>query len=129
LRIELRDAAVTAGWAVAIDSVILRALYFRPFLMELDFLLLFLASVLVGAVLVDIETVVASFVGAFVLAVAIAYFCLTLPDILGVVGAAGRALSSGAIVMVFKSIFPLPLLVILFGCLLGSIVGERLNLR
>jgi len=90
---------------------------------------MFVVSAVVGAVLVDIETVAVSFVGAFALAVALVYVCFTLPGLLGIVGALSEVLYRAAVVMVFKSIFPFPLIVVLIGGFFGSILGEMMNLR
>jgi len=127
-RLEPRDIAATVGWAIVVASVFLQALYVRGFLNELDLILLFFGSAVVGAVIVDIEKLVLSFLAANVLAVVVEYFCLNLPVILQL-AVAGVALQSGVVVMLFRSIFPIAIIFILFGGFLGSFVGERLNLR
>jgi len=129
MRFGRGDAGVTVGWAVIIASIFAQALFVRQTLTELDIVLLFLASAVAGAVLVDIETLVLSFVIAFGLSVVFAYFCLVLPSLLGLAGVAGEALYSAAIVMIFRSVFPSPFIFILLGGFLGSFIGEMLRLR
>lgn len=128
VRLELRDIAATVGWAIVLASVFLQALYVRGFLIESDLILLFLGSAVVGAVLVDVDKLVLSFFAAVGLAVVVEFFCLNLPVTLQL-AVAGEALQSGAVVMLFRSIFPIAIVLILFGGFLGSFVGERLNLR
>jgi len=127
-RVELRDLAATVGWAVVLSSIISPALYVRDSLAESDFVLLFFGSAIVGAVLADLERLIISCVVAITSSLAIIYVCLNLPVILNL-AVAGEALGVTAVVMIFRAIFPISIVVILFGGLLGSFVGERLNLR
>ena len=128
LRLQLRDVTATTGWAVVLASVVLQALYVRASLTEFEIVLLFFGSVVVGAVLADLERLILSCVAAIALSVVIMYICLNLPAILHLATAA-EALGEGAIVMVFRGIFPIPIIAILFGGLLGSYIGERLQFR
>lgn len=125
---NLWKIVVTVGWGVIVASLSLQALYIRPLLSALDIFLLFLASVAAGMVLVDVKAVVLSFVVALAIAISLMYFCLTLPSTLGIAGDLTEALQSGAVVMVFKGIFPTSVLAILFGGFFGSIIAERLRL-
>lgn len=127
-RVELRDVAATAGWIILLSAVILPALYVRASLTELDLVLLFLGSAVVGAVLADLEKLIISFVVAVPSSLVIIYAFLNLPVFLNL-AVAGEALGAGAIVMIFRAIFPISIVIILFGGLLGSFIGERLNLR
>jgi len=126
--LDLRDALASLGWAVVLAFVFLQALYFRGFLIESDLVLLFLGSALVGAIVADVEMLVLIFIGAMSLASFIVYFCLYLPVVLGLV-IAGGALEEGVIVMIFRSVFPFAIVLILFGGFFGTYIGERLNLR
>jgi hypothetical protein len=126
--LDLRDALASLGWAVVLAFVFLQALYFRGFLIESDLVLLFLGSALVGAIVADVEMLVLIFIGAMALATFIVYFCLYLPVVLGLV-IAGGALEEGVIVMIFRSVFPFAIVLILFGGFFGTYIGERLNLR
>jgi len=128
LRLQLRDVAATAGWAVVLASIALQALYVRASLTELETVLLFFGSVVVGVVLADLEKLIMGCVAAIALSVVIMYVCLNLPAILHLT-AASEALGEGAIVMIFRGIFPIPIIAILFGGLLGSYIGERLQFR
>jgi len=126
--LDLRDALASLGWAVVLAFVFLQALYFRGFLIESDLVLLFLGSALVGAIVADVEMLVLIFISAMSLAAFIVYFCLYLPVVLGLV-IAGGALEEGVIVMIFRSVFPFAIVLILFGGFFGTYIGERLNLR
>jgi hypothetical protein len=128
LRQELKDVVATAAWAVVISSVILPALYTRGSLVESDLILLFLGSVVAGLVLADLERLILSSVVAIALSLVIIYLCLNLPAFLHL-ATAETALAESAIVMIFRSIFPIPLIAILFGGLLGSSLGERFDLH
>jgi len=128
LRQELRDIAAAAGWAIFLASIILPALYSRASLVELDLVLLFLGSAVVGIVVADLERLIISCVVAIALSLVIIYLCLNLPVFLHL-AVAGEALGGSAIVMIFRGIFPIPVIAILFGGLLGSFFGERFNLR
>jgi len=127
-RLELRDVAATTGWAVVLASIVLQALYVRASVAEFEIVLLFFGSVIVGAVLADLERLILGCVAAIALSVVIMYVCLNLPVVLHL-AAAAEALGSGAIVMIFRGIFPIPIVAILFGGLLGSYIGERLQFR
>jgi len=105
-----------------------QAFYVTDSLSEFDLVLLFLGSTVVGAILVDLERLVLSFVVALSLSVLITDVCMNLPIILGL-AAAGEALQAGAIVAIFRGIFPIAVVVILFGGFFGSFVGEKLRLR
>lgn len=129
LRVGAKDVATTVGWAIVIASIVSQALYVRVSLIELDLILLFLTSVVAGSVVADLETLIASFLAAMVLGLLMIYSLLTLPSILKIAGVASGDLYSGAILMIFRNVFPIPLIIVLFGGLLGSFVGERLRLR
>jgi len=128
MRFGRGDAGVTLGWAVMVASLIVQALYVRQALTESEIVLLFVVSVVAGALLVDIERMVLSFVMAFGLAVVFSYFCLILPSLLGLVGVAAEALYSAAVAMIFPAVFPSPFFVTILGGFLGSFIGESLNL-
>lgn len=97
-------------------------------MVELDLILLFLGSVVAGLVLADLERLILSSVVAIALSLVIIYLCLNLPAFLHL-ATAETALAESAIVMIFRSIFPIPLIAILFGGLLGSSLGERFDLH
>lgn len=127
MRRKLIDIVATVAWAVVLSSITLPALYVRGSLVELDLVLLFLGSVVVGVVLADLERAVLGFVVATALSLIIIYVCLNLPVFFHL-AVAEEALASGAIVMIFRGIFPIPVVAILFGGLLGSFLGEKFDL-
>lgn len=129
MRFGLGDVLVTLGWAIAVASISVQALYVRPILTQHEIVLLFVVSVVAGMILVDLEILVSSFFVAFGLAFSLAYFCLVLPSLLGIAGPAGEVLYSGAVVLIFRAVFPAPFFVILIGGFFGSFLGERLKLR
>jgi hypothetical protein len=128
LKQELRDFIASVAWAIILSSVILPALYARASLVESDLVLLFLGSMVVGVVLADLEQLILGFVIAIALSLVVIYLCLNLPVFLHLAVAEG-ALASSAIVMIFRGIFPIPFVAILFGGLLGSYLGERFDLH
>lgn len=111
-------------------SISLQALYTRMSLIELDLVLLFVASFLAGAVLVDIKAIVFSCAGALCLYIVTIFVCLTLP------AAVGRLehpvlrdlLFQGVLLAIFKATFPIPLVLCFVGGFLGGLVAERLRL-
>lgn len=127
-KLVVRDLLACLGWTVVLDSIFLQALYFQGYLVELDLVLLFLGSTVAGAIIVDVERLVLVFVGTMVLSTAVMFFCLNLPVMLSLAVASGAS-QDAAIVMIFRSIFPISVFFILFGGFFGTFVGERLNLR
>ena len=128
---KLKDALVAAGWGVTTASIILRSLYVGASLTWLDYVSIFIVSALAGSILVDIEKIVYGLIPSFLFSVSIMVFCLTLPATLGKVGrfAPLEALYSGVLVMVFRSMFPITIIVSFLGSFLGGFIGEKLRLR
>jgi len=131
LKEKLKDALVAAGWGVTTASIILRSLYVGASLTWLDYVSIFIVSALAGSILVDIEKIVYGLVPSFLFSVFIMVFCLTLPATLGKVGrfAPLDALYSGVLVMVFRSIFPITIIVSFLGSFVGGLIGEKLRVR
>lgn len=131
LKEKLKDALVVLGWGVTMASIILRNLYEKAGLAALDYVPIFLVAVLAGLILVDAEKVFYGLIASILFSVFMMVFCLTLPATLGKVGrfAPVEALYSGAIVMIFQSLFPFTIILSFLGCFAGGLVGERLRLR
>ncbi|MCZ2856586.1 MAG: hypothetical protein O2U62_05795 [Candidatus Bathyarchaeota archaeon] len=128
---KLKDALVVAGWGVTTASIILQSLYGGASLTWLDYVSVFLVAVLAGSILVDIERIVYGLIPSILFSVFILFFCLTLPATLGKVGrfAPLEAFYSGVLVMVFRSIFPITIIVSFLGSFVGGLLGEKLRVR
>lgn len=128
---KLKDALVVAGWGVTTASIILRSLYEGASLTWLDYVSVFLVAVLAGSLLVDIERIVYGLIPSILFSIFILFFCLTLPATLGKVGrfAPLEAFYSGVLVMVFRSIFPITIIVSFLGSFVGGLLGEKLRVR
>ena len=131
LKEKLKDLLVAAAWGIITASIILRSLYVRAGLTWLDYVLIFVVAAFAGSILVDLEKIVYGLVPSFLVSIFIMAFCLTLPVTLGKVGrfAPLEAFYGGVIVMVFRSIFPITIIVIFLGSFLGGFIGEELGLR
>ena len=131
LKEKLKDALVVVGWGVTSASIILRSLYEGASLTWLDYGAIFLVAVLAGSILVDIERIVYGLVPSILFSIFILFFCLTLPATLGKVGrfAPLEAFYSGVVVMVFRSVFPITIIMSFLGGFVGGLVGERLRVR
>ncbi|MBE0511775.1 hypothetical protein IBX38_01855 [Candidatus Bathyarchaeota archaeon] len=128
---KLKDALVAAGWGLTTASIILRSLYEGASLTWLDYVPIFFVAALAGLILVDLEKIVYGLILSVLLSVFIMFFCLTLPATLGKVGrfAPLEAFYSGVFVMVFRSIFPITIIVSFLGGFVGGLIGEKLKLR
>ena len=128
---KLKDALVVAGWGVTTASIILRGLYEGASLTWLDYVSVFLVAVLAGSILVDIERIVYGLIPSILFSIFILFFCLTLPATLGKVGrfAPLEAFYGGVLVMVFRSIFPITIIMSFLGGFVGGLIGEKLRVR
>lgn len=128
---KLKDALIVAGWGVTTASIILRSLYEGASLAWLDYVSIFLVAVLAGSILVDIERIVYGLIPSILFSIFILFFCLTLPATLGKVGrfAPLEAFYSGVLVMVFRSIFPITIIMSFLGGFVGGLIGEKLRVR
>ena len=131
LKEKLKDALVAAGWGLTTASIILRSLYVGASLTWLDYVFIFVVAALAGSILVDIEKIVYGLVPSFLFSIFIMVFCLTLPATLGKVGrfAPLEAFYSGVVVMVFRSLFPITIIVSFLGSFVGGLIGEKLRVR
>jgi len=129
LKITRTDIAVIEAWGVGVASILFSAMYLRLALTLVDIVLIFAVSAVAGALLSDLEIFVMGFFIAFATAIGIAYLGLILPAVMGMAGPAGEELYSAAILMIFGSIFPGPLLFTLLGGFFGNMLGERFSLR
>ena len=134
-----KSIMITVGWAIGVSTIALRTIYdrFLAFLLfgrveeysavlrPIDFVLIFVVSVLAGALLLDPGRIIFGYLGTLVLSALIMYTCLTLPLVVGKTGAFGRLLQESAISYTFTSILFGPLFIIIVGGLVGGFLGER----
>lgn len=138
----MKNLSTTVGWSILISLVILWAFYnghsyslwtlstYGPSLRIDDLVLLFAASAFAGLVLIDLESVVYSSLGALGLSLVIVYVCINLPSFSGIVPYAvlQQYLQVGAITFIFRS-FMLSGILCLLGGLLGAALGERIHVE
>jgi len=144
MQIRWKNIFVMVGWGIILATIPLQTLYGRTLLMlregraeppigfylrPLDLLLMFFASVLVGAVLQEPERIVISYIGAIFISGLVMFIGLSLPAILSTmkVPSFKDLLYSNSLVFVFNSILLGPVMVCLIGGLLGGIAGERVS--
>ncbi len=117
------------SWSGLVSAVILSRLYEEPALTPTDWLLLFLASVFAGTVLGLLENIIIAFATTLILSPLIIGAVLSLPSTLGLTGplfqqiAVARAASSAV-----QALFPLTMIIILIGGLIGGFVADRFGL-
>ena len=121
----LRDILIAFGWSLILSSIILQALYTRPMLCEMDILLIFVASFLAGLMFRELATAVLCWFCSIFICVALMTLCLNTPVFLGISRFA-PLIEYSSILMIFRGVFPLPLISSLFGCLVGNVVREKL---
>jgi hypothetical protein len=115
------------GWAIMLSAVVLSALYRGPTLGWVEWALLFAVCLFAGAILVDLDVVVLSFFGAFLLSVLLDFLSLSLPALLGVLEHAAQreALFQWTAVLVVRTVVPLPLMYCFAVSLVGAFLREH----
>jgi hypothetical protein len=128
---KLRALLITTGWAVITSSTIVYTLFqaLEALLTPLEFLLIFIASVLAGMLLVDPGVIVLSYFGFLALSTFIVYVCFALPAILGTIESAalGGSLMQEGLSVIARVVFIYLLIPCLMGGILGGIIGESLR--
>jgi len=146
LRKSMRNGLITIGWAIAFSTIALQSRYQRAiqlltlgtrpqyaaWLKPEHYLLIFVVSVLAGAVLVEPGQIVLSYAGTLSVSILLMFGCLSLPALLGIIGSPGGRISAGllvesAIIDTFQSIVLGSFIIILMGGLFGGMIGERLE--
>jgi len=126
----LKDHLVVVGWGVIEACIVLQALLKGPMLTMVDLFFLFVVSMLASMILVDVRKVVLGLFGSLLLSFLILFFCLTLPVTLGLVREVfWDMVSTTAITMIFRGVFPFAIIACFLGGLFGGIVGERWRFR
>lgn len=137
------NIAITLGWGILFASIMMQYIYLPKYSLAATILLapplenvvlLFLTSLLAGMLLIDPFKVVLGFIIAFATALLIMFIALLSPVFLGTTTGsymgpyAGNAISTGAISIIFGSVFPTATFTTLLGGLAGGILGETLHL-
>jgi len=127
-RVHLRHFAVMLCWTTMFSAIVLNALYRDLVLNWFDWILLLAVCLFAGAVIVDIDVVVLGFFSAFLLSLLVIFLCLSLPAMLGVLQhiAQREALYQWAVVLVARTLVPLPLMYCFAASLVGAFLRERL---
>lgn len=125
---HVKHFGVMLGWAIMLSAVVLSALYRGPSLDWLEWALLIAVCMFAGAILVDLDVVVLSFFGAFLLSMLVDFLCLSLPAYLGVLEHAAQreALFQWAAILVVRTVVPLPLMYCFAVSLVGAFLREHL---
>ncbi len=142
--IALRPVLLTVAWGLMSCSILLYAIFqgyfipgygYTPYTdltgLYVAYFLILLTAVSSGMLLAEPGRALASFLGSLLIVVVVEYIVLMLPSLLGIVGIAqlGQlgilSLPDLAIGLVFYSIFPIVLMLSLFGAVAGSLLGER----
>ena len=123
----MKHFGVMLGWALMLSAVVLSALYRGPSLDWLEWALLVAVCMFAGAVLVDLDVVVLGFFGAFLLSMVVGFLCLSLPAFLGVLEHAAQreALFQWSIVLVVRTLVPLPLMYGFAASMIGAFLREH----
>jgi hypothetical protein len=144
LRRLLRPALVCLTWGLMTSSVLLTFIFqgyfvpgFRPTfptgpreLIFVAYLLVFLVAVLAGMLCSDLGEAVLLYFGSLAVTCTIEYVVLLVPSLTGIAGppvlaeAGLVSLPDLALLVVFYSLFPVPLVLGLVGSLTGAAVGE-----
>ena len=129
LNVTFKNLLVILGWGVVIASIVLQRLYQEPLLLLQDYLLIFAISVLATMITVDARIVILGWIGSTLISILIMFICLTLPGAVDEVASyfVLEFLYAGAIVMIFRSVFPVAIITTFIGAVVGGAIGERLQ--
>lgn len=119
---------ILSGWAVTISSIVLQALYLSPLLTWFHYLSIFLASVLCGAMILDLKDIILGYLVVIPLSFFIMIFCLAaLPGLTGKTLLTKSSLDLSvqyALVIVVRSTFPAVWIECLMAAILGGAIAE-----
>lgn len=128
---KLRGILVSVGWSVMISSIILQVLYVTPALDWREYVLLVLASLLSGALIVDLGDVILGYFLVLLFSFSIMTFTIgVLPSVTGAVQSgfmASDLLVSNGLLTIVKATFPGVWVVCLLAGIVGGGIGERLE--
>lgn len=124
---------IVSGWAIMISSIAV-----QPFSMSSSWFsstlwisntLVFLASVLAGLVIFDLEKIVIGYMGALALSFLLFCICVVLlPIMLGSVALIGfDVIFSAALVVYAKFVFPIGVILGLIGAFLGAFLRQAIG--
>jgi hypothetical protein len=123
-----KNLIILIAWATIISSIILQTLYSRPTLTWLQYLALFIISLLAGILIGDIKEIIIGYFITIPLSFLIMTFCLTiLPSITGKLSQTSSLIDllfQSTIVMVVRSTFPSVWILCLISVILGSVISE-----
>jgi hypothetical protein len=129
LNASFKNLLVILGWSIIVASIILQRLYQGPLLLAQDYFIVFVASILAAMIIVDAKTIILGWMGSTLISISIMLVCLSLPGIVDEVSTnfVLEFLYAGAIVMIFRAIFPVTIILIFIGAIIGGIIGERIQ--
>jgi len=141
--IRMRDIVVVIGWAITMTLMTIiteyvkqpRPGYTETYFDALDFAIILATSLVFGIFLVDPEKILYGFIGAISLSIVISVICSTLYDlyVLGlgqywshVPGWEWEIVTWLAFFRIFRIMFPIAILLIFAGGMMGGIVSEMM---
>jgi hypothetical protein len=129
LRNHLKELLIIFGWSLIITSIVLRPFYAGANVSVMDYLLIFFFAMLAGMILIELEKVVYGAFGSLALSIGLMYLCLISPDVLGRItqNVLLDLFYGGAVVAVFQAFFPITIIMVFLGALIGGFLGERLG--
>ncbi|MEM2146416.1 MAG: hypothetical protein QW279_13725 [Candidatus Jordarchaeaceae archaeon] len=120
----VEDVLVILCWSVIISSVILRTVYETPLLTSSALFILFVLSVIAGAILVDAVKVVLGCAASMLLSVLFSFLCLISPSFY-LPYSLGQLVYTEAIIMIFRIMVPTVPIVCFLGAAIGGYIGEK----
>lgn len=130
MRRSLRDGLIIGGWSLILANLILDPIYQGLPLNIWNLLSIFLVSAFAGFILIDADRIVMAALATLLLSATIIFLCLSLPALLGKIGASqlGGLLYAGALRLVVKYVFPFPIALCILGGLVGGMIGEKVGM-
>jgi len=128
--LKSRTFLIVCSWIVITTSTLLNAVLRGPFLQWYDYLILILASLLAGALIIDLKKVVVYTLITLAATYALSLFCLSaLPILTGKIIWASETINltlEAGIIMVVRATFPTLWIIYFLVALIGGFIGESL---
>jgi hypothetical protein len=121
-----RTVLLVLVWSAAISSILAQALFRGTYPTVIDYSLLAASCIIAGALMLDVQKALLGYLAAMIIGLLMLFFLATLPAIIGEVAPPGDSvvyMTWSAII--FRAVFPIPLVTLLVASILGSFLGER----
>lgn len=121
-----RGVLIVVSWSASISAITGQALFRQALLGPLDLFLIVTLSAFGGALLSDLGRAILGSVASMATGFATVYFLAILPSFTGAVGATDAALLQQLWVgVMFRALFPFPVMGLIVASLIGGALGER----